>query len=109
MNYLPQVQIQNDKRCCSKRNAFLICDEVTHTLELVAGKTLLDIALQAKLDVPYSCQGGVCSSCIAKVTQGKAVMQANQILTDEEIDEGLILSCQALAQSESISIDYDDI
>lgn len=87
----------------------LTCDEVTHTLELVAGKTLLDIALQAKLDVPYSCQGGVCSSCIAKVTEGKATMQANQILTDEEVAEGLVLSCQAIAQSETISIDYDDV
>ena len=87
----------------------MTCDEVTHTLELVAGKTLLDIALQAKLDVPYSCQGGVCSSCIAKVTEGKATMQANQILTDEEVAEGLVLSCQDIAQSETISIDYDDV
>ena len=87
----------------------MTCDEVTHTLELVAGKTLLDIALQAKLDVPYSCQGGVCSSCIAKVTEGKVTMQTNQILTDKEVDEGLVLTCQAIAQSETISVDYDDV
>lgn len=87
----------------------LTCDEVTHSIELVAGKTLLDIALQAKLDVPYSCQGGVCSSCIARVTDGKASMQSNQILTDEEVKEGLVLSCQAIAQTEQISLDYDDV
>ncbi len=87
----------------------MTCDEVTHSIELVAGKTLLDIALQAKLDVPYSCQGGVCSSCIARVTDGKASMQSNQILTDEEVKEGLVLSCQAIAQTEQISLDYDDV
>ena len=87
----------------------LTYDEVTHTLDLVPGKTLLDIALQAKLDVPYSCQGGVCSSCIARITHGKAVMESNQILTDTEIEEGLVLSCQAIAQTEQIQMDYDDV
>ena len=87
----------------------LTCDEVTHSLELASGKTLLDIALEAKLDVPYSCQGGVCSSCIARVTEGKASMQSNQILTDAEVEEGFVLSCQAVAQSETLSLDFDDV
>jgi len=87
----------------------ITCDDVTHKLELIPNKTLLDIALQAKLDVPYSCQGGVCSSCIGKITSGKASMISNQILTDEEIAEGLVLTCQAVAQSEHISVDYDDV
>ena len=84
-------------------------DEMTHTLDLVPGKTLLEIALQAKLDVPYSCQGGVCSSCIGKITNGKASMEKNQILTDEEVNEGLVLSCQAQAQSQEVSLDFDEI
>jgi ring-1,2-phenylacetyl-CoA epoxidase subunit PaaE len=87
----------------------ITCDDMTHTLELVPNKTLLDIALGAKLEVPYSCQGGVCSSCIARVTEGKASMLSNQILTDSEIEEGLVLSCQAMAQSASIHLDYDDV
>ena len=82
---------------------------MTHTLELVPDKTILDIALQAKLDVPYSCQGGVCSSCIGKITDGKAEMETNQILTEDEIQQGLVLTCQAVAQSESIRIDYDNV
>ena len=87
----------------------LTCDDVVHNLELVPEKTLLDIALSAKIEVPYSCQGGVCSSCIAKVKMGKASMLTNQILTDSEIEEGLILSCQAVAQSDFIHLDYDDV
>jgi len=87
----------------------LLCDEVTHDLELVTGKTLLDIALNAKLEVPYSCQGGVCSSCIARVKKGKASMLTNQILTDSEVEEGLVLSCQAIAQTDFIFLDFDDV
>ena len=86
----------------------ITCDQVTHTLDLIKGKTLLEIALQAKLEVPYSCQGGVCSSCIAKITRGKATMENNQILTDDEVNEGLVLSCQAIAQSQEVYLDFDE-
>ena len=86
----------------------ITCDEITHTLDLIPGKTLLDIAIQAKLDVPYSCMGGVCSSCIARLTYGKASMENNQILSDDEIKEGLVLSCQAIPQSNEVSLDFDD-
>ena len=84
-------------------------DDVFYKLPLSAEKTILDIALQAKINVPYSCQGGVCCSCIAKITEGEAKMKSNQVLTDEEIREGLILTCQAVSISEKITIDYDDV
>lgn len=84
-------------------------DDVFYKLPLNAEKTILDIALQAKINVPYSCQGGVCCSCIGKIIEGKAKMKSNQVLTDEEIREGLILTCQAVSISEKITIDYDDV
>jgi len=59
--------------------------------------------------VPYSCQGGVCSSCIARVKEGKATMDTNQILTDGEVEEGLILTCQAHPTTDSIIVDFDDV
>ena len=58
---------------------------------------------------PYSCQGGVCSSCIGKITDGSATMIQNNILTDAEVKEGLVLACQAIPTSQSISIDFDDV
>lgn len=70
---------------------------------------ILDAVLKENIDAPYSCQGGVCSSCIAKVTEGKAEMSNNQILTDSEIEEGLILTCQARATTSTIKVDYDDV
>ena len=54
-------------------------------------------------------QGGVCSSCLAKVVEGKAVMERNTILDEEEIEEGLILTCQAHPITSKIKIDYDDV
>ena len=70
---------------------------------------ILDAALAKGLDAPYSCQGGICSSCLARVTEGKAVMERNSILDDDEVAEGLILTCQAHPVTGSIKIDYDDV
>ncbi len=87
----------------------LICDEVHHRLENIHDKIILDAALQEKIDVPYSCQGGVCSSCIARVKEGEAAMDTNQILTDSEVAEGLILTCQARALTPRLVVDFDDV
>ena len=72
-------------------------------------KSILDLALDNNIDAPYSCQGGICSTCIARIKKGSVKMESNQILTDEEIDDGLILTCQAMPTSNSIIIDYDDV
>ncbi len=84
-------------------------DGETSQLEMDAKTILLDAIIKADIDAPYSCQGGVCSSCICKVTEGSASMIKNQILTDGEIEDGLILSCQAMVTSANISVDFDDV
>lgn len=86
----------------------LLDDEET-TFTMKQTDTILAASLRNKLDVPYSCQGGVCSSCIAKVTEGKAVMTKNSVLTDEEIEEGLILTCMAHPTTPEIEINYDEV
>jgi len=82
-------------------------DEVS--FEMSQKQTILDAALKQGIDAPYSCQGGICSSCLARVTSGSAEMTKNSILTDKEIASGLILTCQAHPTSESIYVDYDDV
>ena len=54
-------------------------------------------------------QGGICSTCIARIKKGTVKMENNQILTEEEIKDGLTLTCQAIPASNSIIIDYDDV
>lgn len=84
-------------------------DETVYTVEMDQKSLILDAVLKAKIDAPYSCQGGVCSTCIARVTEGSAKMVKNQILTDSELEEGLILTCQAHPTSARLKIDYDDV
>ncbi len=72
-------------------------------------QTILDAALENDVDAPFSCQGGACATCIGRVIFGNTKMEQNHILTDDEIDEGLVLTCQALPLSDSVHIDYDDI
>jgi ring-1,2-phenylacetyl-CoA epoxidase subunit PaaE len=87
----------------------VVVDGDEATFEMSAKQTILDAALKQGLDAPYSCQGGICSSCLARVTSGTAEMKKNSILTDGEIAEGLILTCQAHPTSAEIVVDYDDV
>lgn len=84
-------------------------DDAVHSLEMDRKTLVLDAVLKAKIDAPYSCQGGVCSTCIARIKEGTAKMERNQILTDSELKEGFILTCQAHPTSETLKIDYDDV
>ena len=86
----------------------LLDDEET-TFTMQQTDDILAASLRNDLDAPYSCQGGVCSSCLCKVTEGKAVMVKNSILTDSEVEEGFVLACQAYPTTPIISIDFDDV
>jgi len=87
----------------------ILLDDEETTFVMSQKKTILNAALNKDLDAPYSCQGGICSSCLGRVTEGAATMEKNEILTDDEIEEGLILTCQAHPTTPKISIDFDDV
>ncbi|MEL6483254.1 MAG: ferredoxin--NADP reductase [Bacteroidota bacterium] len=87
----------------------ILLDDENHVVEIAKKEIVLDALLKNDIDAPYSCQGGVCSSCIARVKEGKAEMVKNQILTDGEIEEGFILTCQAHALTDKLVIDFDDV
>lgn len=87
----------------------VILDDDEETFEMPQTKSILEAALDEGLDAPYSCQGGICSTCIARLKEGKAEMRKNQILTESEIAEGLILTCQAHPTTPKVVVDYDDV
>ena len=89
--------------------ATILFDDEKEVISMDNDTTILEAALAKDLEVPYSCQGGVCSSCICRITKGAAVMRQNSVLTDSEVAEGLVLSCQAVPTSATIHIDFDDI
>lgn len=72
-----------------------------------SGDTLLDVALQGGLEPPYSCAGGACGTCRAKVLLGRAVMDQNHALDDAEVAAGWVLTCQAHPVTEELRVDYD--
>jgi ring-1,2-phenylacetyl-CoA epoxidase subunit PaaE len=84
-------------------------DGVETTVMGNKNKTVLDIAIENDIDAPYSCRGGACATCIGKLKSGTVELEQNYILTDSEIEEGLILTCQAYPTSEKIYVDTDDI
>ena len=87
----------------------LILDGEKNNFTMENDCNILDEALSNGIDVPYSCQGGVCLTCMGKVKKGNVEMEENGMLSDDEIDEGLVLTCISKPNSEEITIDYDDI
>lgn len=84
-------------------------DDFTSKVKSNKKKTILDSALDNDIDAPYSCNGGVCGSCIGKLTKGEVKMLNNTVLSESEITDGLILACQAIAISDEVDVDFDDV
>jgi ring-1,2-phenylacetyl-CoA epoxidase subunit PaaE len=68
---------------------------------------ILDSARAAGLPAPFACKAGVCATCRAKVTKGKVEMAARYGLTDEEVAEGYVLTCQSVPLGDGVAVDYD--
>ena len=87
----------------------LIIDGENMSFSMDKDNNILDEALANGLDVPYSCQGGVCTTCMGKLEKGKVIMDDDQMLSDEEINDGLMLTCISKPDSDEIVINYDDV
>ena len=72
-----------------------------------AGDTLLQTARMAGLNPPSSCEVGSCGTCMARLTGGSARMINNDALEDDEVEEGWVLTCQALPTSETVRVVYE--
>ncbi len=81
---------------------------MTYALEK-SGDTILDSALDQGADVPYACKGGVCATCKAQLIKGQVEMENNHCLSDDEVAEGMILTCQAHPITDEVEVDYDVI
>ena len=89
-------------------NVTVVADGRSVKFELAAdGENILDAALDAGVDLPFACKGGVCATCKAKLTSGNVEMDINHALEANEIEAGTILSCQAHPTSGDVVIDFD--
>ena len=68
---------------------------------------ILDAALAAGADLPFACKGGVCSTCKCEILEGSVEMKINYALSDKEVSQNLVLSCQAVPTSDKVKVDFD--
>lgn len=71
------------------------------------GSTLLDAAMRAGADLPFSCKGGVCSTCKARILEGKVEMELNYGLEPDEVEAGYVLTCQAHPVTKRVVVSFD--
>ena len=81
-------------------------DGRTRRVPFTAGN-ILDSARAAGLPAPFACKAGVCATCRARVTKGKVEMAARYGLTDEEVADGYVLTCQSVPLGDGVAVDYD--
>jgi 3-ketosteroid 9alpha-monooxygenase subunit B len=85
----------------------LTVDDATHEVPYVEGKTVLETARDAGVEPPFSCEDGYCSCCMAKLVEGQVKMRKNDCLTQRDLDQGWVLTCQSVPQTAVVKIDWD--
>jgi len=86
----------------------VVLDGKEHQLNIGADEHVLDAAMNAGLDLPFSCKAGVCCTCRAKVLCGEVVMDKNFTLEEAEMAQGFVLSCQARATTQKLVVSFDE-
>ncbi|WP_374490957.1 2Fe-2S iron-sulfur cluster-binding protein [Zoogloea sp.] len=86
----------------------VVLDGKTHELRMAPHEHVLDVALQAGLDLPYSCKAGVCCTCRAKVLEGGTAMDKNFTLEAPEVAQGFVLSCQCRPTGGRLLVSFDE-
>jgi 3-ketosteroid 9alpha-monooxygenase subunit B len=88
--------------------AIVTLDGETHEISWPRNAKLLDVLLDKGLDAPFSCREGHCGACAVLVKSGGVDMHVNDVLEQSDLDEGLILACQAHPTSDSVEVTYDE-
>jgi ferredoxin-NADP reductase len=83
-------------------------DRKKATVPRVPGETLLESARRAGMSPPFSCEAGNCGTCMARLSEGSATMKANDALEEDEVEDGYVLTCQAIPDTPSVTVDYED-
>ena len=85
----------------------VILDGRSTTTRMLPETSVLDAALRVRAELPFSCKGGMCASCKARVIEGEVRMEKNWALVDYELAQGFVLTCQSHPTSDRLIVDYD--
>lgn len=102
------VVIEEDDSEEGPATAIVTLDGETHEVRWPRNAKLLDVLLDKGLDAPFSCREGHCGACAVLKKSGEVEMDVNDVLEQSDLDEGLILGCQALPRSDSVEVTYDE-
>jgi ring-1,2-phenylacetyl-CoA epoxidase subunit PaaE len=101
---VPRVQVDGTGQCTVE----VVLDGTRRSFVMDKNKdNLVDAGIKAGLEMPYSCKGGVCSTCRALVVQGEVDMDINFALEDYEVARGFVLCCQSYPVTDQLTIDFD--
>jgi 3-ketosteroid 9alpha-monooxygenase subunit B len=102
------VVIEDDDSDEGPATAVVTLDGETHEISWPRNAKLLDVLLDKGLDAPFSCREGHCGACAVLKKSGDVEMEINDVLEASDLDEGLILGCQAKPKSDSVEVTYDE-
>ncbi|MFG2038930.1 1,2-phenylacetyl-CoA epoxidase subunit PaaE [Dactylosporangium sp. NPDC048998] len=85
----------------------ILLDGRESTFTMAHDERILDAALRVRPELPYACKGGVCSTCRAKIVEGKVEMARNFALEPDELAAGYVLTCQSMPITERVVADFD--
>lgn len=102
--YVPDEKPEFNSSNLQTRDVLLQMEDEVHLLIVPKGKTILDAARDRGMTLPYSCTEGQCGTCRAMLVSGEVKLRRNHILTQDELNFGQILLCQAFPMSDGIAI-----
>ena len=97
VDFIPPPPLINDP---SPKKIMIHYNKKIYEIEAAYPVSILQAALDKNIQLPYSCRSGRCATCIAKCTKGKIKMSNNEVLTDKDLQEGLVLTCVGYAESD---------
>ncbi len=96
------------EKSAAESEAEIVIDGVCRRVKVRANQTVLEAAIASGVDLPFSCRGGVCSTCRAKLLEGKIKMDVCYALEPEERRRGYVLTCQSRAKSAVLKLSFDE-
>jgi ferredoxin-NADP reductase len=100
------VAVSNTKTGFAPQKVRIIFGGETHDIVAGENQSILQAALQNKIPLPYSCRTGICSTCTAKCKSGKVTITENEVLTDADLADGLVLTCTGYAVTDDVVIEF---
>ena len=103
----PARKVSNTSNKENLKDITIISQGVKQKIKIRPDQNILDAALESGITVPFACKGGVCATCKAQCLDGTDEMVLNYGLEDDEVERGMVLTCQTFVTSETRTYDFD--